>query len=226
MWGSGEDLGPAALRGAHARLALARWLHGKRPLLVIVVGTALAFDFTNGFHDTANAMATSIATRRAAAAGRRRALRGAQRRRRVPLAGVAATIAKGIVDPSAITLNDRLRRPDRRDRLEPRHLVLRPALELVARADRRGGRRDAGRGGHRTAIKGAGIVEKVLIPAVLAPFLAGAGRAASAPTWSTASPAASGPTTSTRGFRYGQIAHAPRWSRSRTARTTRRRRWA
>jgi len=31
-------------------------------ILVIVVGTALAFDFTNGFHDTANAMATSIAT--------------------------------------------------------------------------------------------------------------------------------------------------------------------
>jgi PiT family inorganic phosphate transporter len=31
-------------------------------LLVLVVGTALAFDFTNGFHDTANAMATSIAT--------------------------------------------------------------------------------------------------------------------------------------------------------------------
>jgi len=32
-------------------------------LLVLVVVTALAFDFTNGFHDTANAMATSIATR-------------------------------------------------------------------------------------------------------------------------------------------------------------------
>jgi PiT family inorganic phosphate transporter len=31
-------------------------------LVVIVVATALAFDFTNGFHDTANAMATSIAT--------------------------------------------------------------------------------------------------------------------------------------------------------------------
>ncbi|QIK73075.1 inorganic phosphate transporter [Propioniciclava coleopterorum] len=31
-------------------------------LLILVVGTALAFDFTNGFHDTANAMATSIAT--------------------------------------------------------------------------------------------------------------------------------------------------------------------
>lgn len=32
-------------------------------VLSLVVVTALAFDFTNGFHDTANAMATSIATR-------------------------------------------------------------------------------------------------------------------------------------------------------------------
>lgn len=32
-------------------------------ILIIVVLTALAFDFTNGFHDTANAMATSIATK-------------------------------------------------------------------------------------------------------------------------------------------------------------------
>jgi PiT family inorganic phosphate transporter len=32
-------------------------------LLALVVITALAFDFTNGFHDTANAMATSIATK-------------------------------------------------------------------------------------------------------------------------------------------------------------------
>lgn len=31
--------------------------------LVLVIVTALAFDFTNGFHDTANAMATSIATK-------------------------------------------------------------------------------------------------------------------------------------------------------------------
>ncbi|GAA0906454.1 inorganic phosphate transporter [Virgisporangium aurantiacum] len=31
-------------------------------ILVLVVITALGFDFTNGFHDTANAMATSIAT--------------------------------------------------------------------------------------------------------------------------------------------------------------------
>ena len=31
-------------------------------LLVIVVVVALAFDFTNGFHDTANAVAPTIAT--------------------------------------------------------------------------------------------------------------------------------------------------------------------
>jgi PiT family inorganic phosphate transporter len=31
-------------------------------ILVIVVGTALAFDFTNGFHDTANVVATTIST--------------------------------------------------------------------------------------------------------------------------------------------------------------------
>jgi inorganic phosphate transporter, PiT family len=35
-------------------------------VLVIVVATALAFDFTNGFHDTANVVATSISTGAAA----------------------------------------------------------------------------------------------------------------------------------------------------------------
>lgn len=31
-------------------------------IVLVVIVTALVFDFTNGFHDTANAMATSIAT--------------------------------------------------------------------------------------------------------------------------------------------------------------------
>jgi len=31
-------------------------------VVIAVVLTALVFDFTNGFHDTANAMATSIAS--------------------------------------------------------------------------------------------------------------------------------------------------------------------
>jgi inorganic phosphate transporter, PiT family len=35
----------------------------KEALLVVVIVTALGFDFTNGFHDTANAVATSISTR-------------------------------------------------------------------------------------------------------------------------------------------------------------------
>src|SRR6266699_3023455 len=32
-------------------------------LLWVTIGIAVAFDFTNGFHDTANAIATSISTR-------------------------------------------------------------------------------------------------------------------------------------------------------------------
>jgi inorganic phosphate transporter, PiT family len=73
-------------------------------LLVIVVGTALAFDFTNGFHDTANVVATSISTR---AMSPRLAVGYAAL---LNFAGaflslaVAATIASDIVDAGAITL--------------------------------------------------------------------------------------------------------------------------
>src|ERR1700722_2691146 len=73
-------------------------------VLVLVVITALCFDFTNGFHDTGNAMATSIAT---GALGPRTA---------VAISGVlnfvgaflslavAATIASGLVSVSKVTL--------------------------------------------------------------------------------------------------------------------------
>jgi hypothetical protein len=54
---------------------------GSELLLVIVVATALVFDFTNGFHDTANAMATSIATGIVDGDRRRRVLRGGAHRR-------------------------------------------------------------------------------------------------------------------------------------------------
>src|ERR671933_728609 len=76
---------------------------GSDVILVIVVITALAFDFTNGFHDTANAIATSISTR--AMSPRVAVALSAS----LNFAGafisleVAATIAKGIVDPSFIT---------------------------------------------------------------------------------------------------------------------------
>jgi len=72
-------------------------------ILVIVVATALAFDFTNGFHDTANAVATTISTR------------ALPPRVAVALAAllnfvgafisleVAATVAKGIVEAELVT---------------------------------------------------------------------------------------------------------------------------
>jgi len=73
-------------------------------LLITVVVTALAFDFTNGFHDTANAMATSIATG-ALSPKIAVALSGALNFIGAFLSlSVAATIAKGIVDGSSITL--------------------------------------------------------------------------------------------------------------------------
>ncbi len=72
-------------------------------ILVLVVATALAFDFTNGFHDTANVAATAISTRAVAP------------RPAVALAAllnfvgafislkVAATVGKGFVDIHAVT---------------------------------------------------------------------------------------------------------------------------
>ena len=72
-------------------------------ILVIVVGTALAFDFTNGFHDTANVVATSISTRAMAprlAVGYAAALNFAGAF--ISLA-VAATVAQDVVSAGAIT---------------------------------------------------------------------------------------------------------------------------
>jgi PiT family inorganic phosphate transporter len=72
-------------------------------MLVAVVATALLFDYTNGFHDAANAVATSISTR---AVPPNLALFAAAVLNVVGAlvsTHVAATLAKGIVDPGAIT---------------------------------------------------------------------------------------------------------------------------
>src|SRR3954471_17428175 len=70
-------------------------------LVVVIVIVALAFDFTNGFHDSANAIATSISTKAltprvalamAAAANIVGALISTK---------VAATIGSGIIDAPA-----------------------------------------------------------------------------------------------------------------------------
>ena len=105
---------------------------GTELVLWIVVGTALAFDFTNGFHDTANSVATSISTR------------AMSPRVAVALAAVlnfvgaflslavAATIASGIVG------------------------VVGAALAAEG----------------PKAVYGDGLIEKVMIPALVAPVLA------------------------------------------------------
>jgi PiT family inorganic phosphate transporter len=72
-------------------------------ILVIVVATALAFDFTNGFHDTANVVATSVSTR---ALSPRSAVTIAALLNFVGAfisLEVAATVAEDVVDSQAIT---------------------------------------------------------------------------------------------------------------------------
>src|SRR4051812_35495519 len=73
-------------------------------LLVLVVATALAFDFTNGFHDTANVVATSISTK---AMPPRIAVGYASVLNFVGAflsLQVAATVASGIVEAGGVTL--------------------------------------------------------------------------------------------------------------------------
>ncbi|TCO43474.1 PiT family inorganic phosphate transporter [Kribbella antiqua] len=73
-------------------------------LVVVVIVTALVFDFTNGFHDTANAMATSIAT------GALRPKVAVALSAVLNLVGafvsteVAKTISSGLVDDAKITV--------------------------------------------------------------------------------------------------------------------------
>ncbi len=77
---------------------------GSDVILWIVVGTAIAFDFTNGFHDTANSIATSVSTR--AMPPRLAVLMAAT----LNFVGaflslaVAATIATGIINAATVTL--------------------------------------------------------------------------------------------------------------------------
>lgn len=73
-------------------------------LLVIVVVLALVFDFVNGFHDAANAIATVVATR--ALTARQAVIFGAALNFVGALLGtkVAATIGSGLVDQTSVTM--------------------------------------------------------------------------------------------------------------------------
>ncbi|HEY4280036.1 MAG TPA: anion permease [Conexibacter sp.] len=172
-------------------------------ILVIVVATALAFDFTNGFHDTANVVATSISTHAMAP------------RVAVGLASVlnfvgaflslqvASTIANDIVDQAAVTttivfagligaivwnlVTWYFGLPS-----SSSHALIGGVVGAMLVA--------VGTG----AINGAGIVSKVLVPALIAPLLAFvAAGAAIVFCYRIVGRLAPGPVS--RGFRVGQI---------------------
>jgi PiT family inorganic phosphate transporter len=140
-------------------------------ILVVVIGTALVFDFTNGFHDTANVVATSISTR------------AMKPRVAVTFAAilnfvgaflslkVAATVGQGLVESDAVTLNIVFAGlvgaiawniatwyyglPSSSSHALLGGLV--GAVFFAVGAD---------------AVKGDGVIEKVLVPALLSPVLA------------------------------------------------------
>ena len=192
------------------------------PLLVLVVVTALAFDFTNGFHDTANAMATSIAT-------------GALKPKAAVLLSavlnvvgaflslaVAATIASGIVEQDAVTLSVvfaglaggilwnlvtwYLGLPS-----SSSHAIIGGLVGAVLAA--------AGTSG----VIWSGLVGKVVIPAVVAPVAAGV--VALIGTWLVYRITRGVPARERTRSSAGARSARPPWCPSRTAPTTRRRRW-
>jgi PiT family inorganic phosphate transporter len=140
-------------------------------LLVVVVATALVFDFTNGFHDTANSVATTISTR---AMSPRVAVVFAAL---LNFAGafislkVATTIAKGIVSTGQITMpvvfaglvgaiTWNLITWYRGLPSSSSHALIGGLVGAVLVAHGAG------------AIKGAGLLGKVILPALISPTLA------------------------------------------------------
>ncbi|HEY6838238.1 MAG TPA: inorganic phosphate transporter [Geobacteraceae bacterium] len=72
-------------------------------LLILVVAAALLFDYVNGFHDTANAIATSVSTRALSVKAAIFMAAILNFAGAMTSTKVATTIGKGIVDPSNVT---------------------------------------------------------------------------------------------------------------------------
>jgi PiT family inorganic phosphate transporter len=191
-------------------------------VLVIVVATALAFNFTNGFHDTANAIATSVSTR--AMSPRFAVLLSAV----LNFAGafisleVAATVGKGIVEANAVTTtvvfagligaiawN-----------LATWYFGL-PSSSSHALIGGLVGAAFAASG--TSAIQGDGLIEKVIVPGIVAPILAFtvAASRSSSPTGSSAG-CGRGRSTAPTGWGSSCRRRCSRWP---TERMTPRRRW-
>jgi len=144
---------------------------GNDIVLALVIITGLSFDFTNGFHDTANAMATSIATkalspRVAVGLSAMLNLVGA-----FLSLSVAATIASGLVDTGLVTLTvvfGGLAGAIVWNLIT--WLFGIPSSSSHALIGGVIGAMLAAAGSH--AVKWQGLVSKVIIPAVLSPFIA------------------------------------------------------
>jgi len=163
---------PARKRFRRTRVVTRPSVTSNSVLLALVVATALGFDFTNGFHDTGNAMATSDRHR------------GAPPRVAVALSSVlnligaflsfsvAATIASGLVQTHLVTLTMVFAglAGGILWNLATWYLGL-PSSSSHALIGGVVGAAIASAGGH--AVQWHGITSKVILPAVLSPVIAG-----------------------------------------------------
>ena len=175
-------------------------------ILAIVVVTALAFDFTNGFHDTANAMATTIST------GALKPKVAVAMSATLNLVGaflsveVANTISKGLVDESGI-------RPEVIFAALVGAILWNLVTWLVGLPSSSSHALMGGLIGATIASAGTGavhgdvLVTKVLLPAIAAPIVAGIA-AMLATRFSYALSKNAGGKAADKGFRVGQIASA------------------
>ncbi|MEV0739275.1 inorganic phosphate transporter [Streptomyces sp. NPDC050549] len=175
-------------------------------ILAIVVVTALAFDFTNGFHDTANAMATTIST------GALKPKVAVAMSATLNLVGaflsveVANTISKGLVDESGI-------RPEVIFAALVGAILWNLVTWLVGLPSSSSHALMGGLIGATIASAGTGavhgdvLVTKVLLPAVAAPIVAGVAAMLATRFSYTLSRNSDGKAAD-KGFRVGQIASA------------------
>ncbi|MER6789634.1 inorganic phosphate transporter [Streptomyces sp. NPDC000658] len=175
-------------------------------ILAIVVVTALAFDFTNGFHDTANAMATTIST------GALKPKVAVAMSAVLNLVGaflsveVANTISKGLVDETGI-------RPEVIFAALVGAILWNLLTWLVGLPSSSSHALMGGLIGATIASAGAGavhgdvLVTKVLLPAVAAPIVAGVAAMLATRLSYTLGKKADGKAAA-KGYRTGQIASA------------------
>ncbi|WP_326751979.1 inorganic phosphate transporter [Streptomyces hirsutus] len=176
-------------------------------ILAIVVVTALAFDFTNGFHDTANAMATTIST------GALKPKVAVAMSAVLNLVGaflsveVANTISKGLVDEAGI-------RPEVIFAALVGAILWNLLTWLVGLPSSSSHALMGGLIGATVASAGFGavhgdvLVTKVLIPAIAAPLVAGLAAMFATRLTYRMNRKAAGSKASEKGYRAGQIASA------------------